>query len=1226
MSFPQELPISACVQDIARAIHDHQVVVVAGETGSGKTTQLPKLCLAMGRGLRAHIACTQPRRIAATSVAARVAEELGVELGREIGYKIRFSDKTSRDTYVKFVTDGILLAELQGDPELRAYDTIMVDEAHERSLNIDFLLGYLHQLLPRRSDLRVIISSATLETDRFSSFFRDAPVIEVSGRTHAVEVVYHPADQSVDLTDSIVSALDEVTVLDPRGDVLVFLPGEREIQEACDALAARQYRHTVVLPLYGRLPQHEQLRVFQTLPQRRVVLATNVAETSVTIPGIAFVIDSGVARIKRYNPRTGMTQLLVEPISRASADQRKGRAGRVRSGVCYRLYGEDEFASRAPFAVPEVRRVGLAGVILQMKALGLGRIETFAFLDPPSKRSIDDGYHVLEELGALDEEGEPTEVGRKLAALPLDPRLGRMLLSAAGSGCLRELLIITSALSVQDPRERPFAVQRRADESHRRWRDDTSDFVSLLKLWQWYQDARGRMSQSQLRKLCRDNFVSFVRMREWGDIHKQLLERSRELGWKLNDAGATGEVIHRAVLSGLLGRIGMWQPEKRSYLGARQTRFVLHPSSSLAKKPPAWVFAAEVVETSQPFARMAATLDPSWLEELAGPLCKRSYRDPHWEARPADVVVHEQVSLFGLPIVRDRRVPYGPIAPDAARQLFLLHALVRQEYASGGAFFEHNRGVLEEARRLRDRARRSDMMFDEDALLPFFESRLPRDVLSGKTFEAWRAVAESENPAILELSLADVLQGEASDLTPARYPDALALYGTALPLSYRFEPSEEDDGVTVSVPLAILAQADPDVLEWTIPAWHTEKIVLLLHSLPRSIRRDIAPIQELAQELAAAHKPFEGSLYAALERDGHALTGVRIPRDAWRPDALPRHLRFYFRVVDDAGKTLGEGRNLLELKQRLGARARASWAASAQVAWERRGLVAWTFDALPERVAIQVAGGSAYCYPALVDDGTSVSLRALSSRQEAEIATRAGLRRLLLLQVAGGLPELERLISNSLPLTALAAHVATGAKQLREQIAMRALDDTFALNDAASTPRSKRAFVDRWEQGRAGLRPRVTELASLAQEMGGAVTKVEATIRKLNGKPGASRVALADARGQLESMLIKGLFERTPVEQLARIPRYLKGIQVRLERLPNDPRRDADKAAQVVPMWQSFQERGSLLRAKGVPEEELDSFRWLLEELRVCLFAPELKTAVPVSPQRVAEVWKTLSG
>ncbi|HSN96865.1 MAG TPA: ATP-dependent RNA helicase HrpA, partial [Candidatus Nanopelagicales bacterium] len=784
VSFPEELPISARVRDIAQAVAAHPVVIVAGETGSGKTTQLPKICLAMGRGLDARIGVTQPRRIAATSVAARVAKELGVELGREVGYKIRFADRTGRETYVKFMTDGILLAELQGDPLLRAYDTIILDEAHERSLNIDLLLGFVKRLVPRRPDLRVIISSATLETERFAEFYGGAPVIQVSGRTFPVEVLYRPPREGEgELSELVGNAIEEITSLDPREDVLVFLPGEREIHEVEGELTGRALRHTTLLPLYGRMQQADQQRVFQTLPERRIVLATNVAETSLTIPGIVYVVDAGLARVNRYSARTGVTQLQIEPVSRASADQRKGRAGRVRSGVCLRLYEEQEYTTRPAYTDPEILRVGLAGAMLTMKSLGLGALEEYPFLDPPPKKSVEEGYRVLEELGALDAEGELTEIGRKLARLPLDPRLGRMILAGAEEGALREVLIVAAALGVQDPRDRPLAAQKLADEAHRKFRDEGSDFAGLLKLWHFYQDAQERMTKGQLRKLCRDNFLSWMRMREWSDVHRQLSEIAREMGLRPGDAAASGEALHRALLPGLLSRIGMWQAEKKVYVGARQTRFVLHPSSGLAKKPPAWIVAAELVETSQLFARMAARVEPAWLEPAAGALCKRSYGEPHWEQRPAQVMAKEQVSLYGLPIVRDRRVHYGPIDPVASRRIFLLHALVRQEMAGQARFQEHNQEVMEQARRLRDKARRSDLLADEESLLRFFDARVPEGVYSGKTFEAWRKQAEEEDPRALYLSLEDVLQEEAEELTPARFPDVLDLCGASLPLS-----------------------------------------------------------------------------------------------------------------------------------------------------------------------------------------------------------------------------------------------------------------------------------------------------------------------------------------------------------------------------------------------------------------------------------------------------------
>ncbi|HEU4726975.1 MAG TPA: ATP-dependent RNA helicase HrpA, partial [Kofleriaceae bacterium] len=772
VAFPPELPISARIIDIANAIDAHPVVIVAGETGSGKTTQLPKICLAMGRGANGQIGCTQPRRIAATSVAARVAQELATELGDVVGYKVRFHDKVRKTSSVKFMTDGILLAEIQSDPLLRGYDTIIIDEAHERSLNIDFLLGFLRRLLPRRPDLRVIVSSATLETERFAAFFGGAPVVEVSGRTYPVDVLYRPPrDDEADLADAVANTVNEIAEMDPRNDILVFLPGEREIREAMSEIEKRALPHTQVLPLYARLPASEQQRVFQRPPQRRVVLATNVAETSLTIPGIVYVVDTGVARVNRYNVRTGVSQLLIEPVSQASANQRKGRCGRTESGICFRLYEEQDFAARPAHTDPEIKRISLAGVILRMKALRLGAIEDFPFLDPPQSRAIAEGYRVLEELGALDDDGRLTQIGHQLGRLPIDPRLGRMILGGRDEGALREVVVIAAVLGLQDPRERPQAAQQRADEAHRKFRDEASDFASYLKLWAFWQDARARSSRRQIQKLCRDHFLSYNRMREWEDIHEQLVRVLRELGFQPDDRrgrapvrggaaadasgvgadasersgegprgtpGGNADQIHRALLPGLLSKIGMWSPESRVYLGARQTRFMIHPSSALARKPPPWVMAAELVETSQLFARCVARIDPAWLEQAGGPLCRRSHGDPHWEQKQAQVMAREQVTLYGLPIVKDRKVAYGRFDPALCRTLFITHALVRHEYATKGAFMEHNRRLLDEVHRLRDKARRSDMLADEYELGLFFDKRIPDGVFSGKTFEDWR--------------------------------------------------------------------------------------------------------------------------------------------------------------------------------------------------------------------------------------------------------------------------------------------------------------------------------------------------------------------------------------------------------------------------------------------------------------------------------------------------------
>jgi ATP-dependent helicase HrpA len=1212
VTFPSELPITAAVVDIVNAIDANPVVIVAGETGSGKTTQLPKLCLAMGRGGNAQIGCTQPRRIAATSVAARVAEELHTELG-DVVYKVRFTDKVKRTSYIKFMTDGILLAEIQGDPLLRGYDTIIIDEAHERSLNIDFLLGFLKRLLPRRPDLRVIISSATLETSRFAAFFGDAPVIEVSGRTYPVDVLYRPPrDDEEDLADAVANTVNEITELDARPDVLVFLPGEREIREAMGELEQRALPHTVLLPLYARLSAAEQQRVFQRGPHRRVILATNVAETSLTIPGIVYVVDSGVARVNRYNVRTGVSQLLVEPVSRASADQRKGRCGRTANGICFRLYEEHDYTQRPAYTDPEIKRVSLAGVILRMKALRLGDIEDFPFLDPPQQRAITEGYRVLEELGAIDEAGRLTQIGEQLGRLPVDPRLGRMILGGRDEGALREVVIIAAALGLQDPRERPQAAQQRADEAHRKFRDEGSDFVSYLKLWSLWQEARGR-SRSQMHKLCRENFLSYNRMREWEDIHDQLVRVMKELGFAPNAQPASGEQLHRALLPGLLSKIGMWNPEARIYIGARQTRFMIHPSSSLARKPPAWVMAAELVETSQLFARTVAKLDPAWLERAAGPLCKRSYGAPHWEQKPAQVMAKEHVTLYGLPIIKDRSVPYARHDQAMCRSVFITHALVRHEYATKGAFMEHNRRLHAEVQRLRDKARRSDMLADEYELFSFFDKRIPDSVFSGKTFEAWRAEAEARDPAVLHLSLADILLEEANELSPERYPDQLVVGGATLALAYKFDPGEDDDGITVTVPLALLPQLDPAVMAWTIPGWHEAKLTALLESLPKAHRKTLAPLDALAVELASQLRPFSGPLLPTLERAIAERTGERIPRDAWDLRSLPHYLDFTFRIVDQRDKVLGQGRDLADLQRTLGQRAKEVWAAAAPRArYERTGLTTFDLDELPASVTIDIGGRKTLAYPALVDADTAVDVRLLETADAAAAATRDGLRRLFLLQLRTTLTKLDGQLPAALGTT-------------RRHIVLRALDEAFELLDPATFPRTKAAFGERLAAGRSALPNVIGDLARIAVELGGELAKVHQALKPLAGKPGLVRAVYDDVQSQLAHIAPPDVMRVTPAARLGHLVRYLKAIQVRLQRQAHDPQKDQQKAAQVTPLWQRYIARRDELRAKGRSTSELDEFGWLIEELRVQTFAPELRTAVSVSTQRLQDLWPSVS-
>ena len=1210
VTFPENLPITARVIDIANAIDEHRVIIVAGETGSGKTTQLPKICLAMGRSANGYIGCTQPRRIAATSVASRVAEELQTEIGDVVGFKVRFSDKVRKGSHIKFMTDGMLLAEIQSDPMLRAYSTIIVDEAHERSLNIDFLLGFLKQLTPRRPELRVIISSATLETARFSKFFDGAPVIEVSGRTFPVDILYRPPrEDETDLADVVANTVNEITELDPRNDILVFLPGEREIRETVAELEQRALPHTVILPLYARLSPAEQQRVFQSSPQRRVVLATNVAETSLTIPGIVYVVDPGVARVNRYNVRTGVTQLLVEPVSQASADQRKGRCGRTANGICFRLFEEQDYVTRPTHTDPEINRVGLAGVILRMKALCLGDIESFPFLDPPHKRAIDEGYRVLEELGAISDDGLLTLLGEQLGRLPIDPRLGRMILGGRDENALREVVTIAAVLGLQDPRDRPHAAQQRADQAQQKFKDEGSDFASYLKLWAFWQESKARSSRSQLYKLCRDNFLNYNRMREWEDTHAQLVRVMRELDFAPNTTPATSEQIHRALLPGLLSKIGMWNQETRIYVGARQTRFQIHPSSSLGRKPPPWVMAAELVETSQLFARTVAKIDPTWLEAAAGPLCKRSHGDPHWELKAAQVVAKEQVTLYGLPIVKDRRVAYSAFDPELCRELFITHALVRHEYAAKAAFLDHNQRLHDEVQYMRDKARRSDMVADELALWNFFDQRIPADIVNGKMFEVWRRTAEARNPSLLHLTRTDLLLDEANELSPERYPDQLVVRGATIPLAYRFDPGQDDDGITASVPLALLPQLDPDVMAWTIPGWHQIKLRALLDSLAKPLRKELAPLDILVDELATKLRPFDSAMLATVERVIFERTGKRIARTAWDLRAVPTYLDLSFRIVDDHDKTIAVGRDLAELQRTLTHRAKELWTRAPRAKHESTGMKAWDLETFPATVTLEIGSRTMLAYPALVETEVGVDVRLLESSTAAATATRDGLRKLYLLQLSTTLVKLEA----NLP--------ATLRPPLKRQLVLRAIDDAFGIDDPTAVPRSKPQFLERFIAGRDALPLVLAQRATAAAALSVELDKVLATLKPLAGRPGATRAAVEDIQSQLAQLAPADLLRITPTSRLGHITRYLKAILVRLQRLSHDPQKDQQKAAQVTPFWLSFTKKRDELRAKGYALVELEEFGWLIEEFRVQTFAPELKTVVPVSVQRLHDQW-----
>jgi ATP-dependent helicase HrpA len=1218
--FPPELPISARTSDIVAALEQHQVAIVVGATGSGKTTQLPKLALEMGRGGNKQIGVTQPRRIAATSVAARVAEELDCELGQEVGYQIRFEDHTSRNTWVKFMTDGILLAEIQGDRRLSAYDTLIIDEAHERSLTIDFVLGWLKRILPERPDLKVIVSSATIEADRFSEFFGGAPVIQVEGRTFPVEVLYEPPAEDTDLPDAVADAVANVTSLDPRGDILVFLPGEREIRETEQALNARKLWHTVVQPLYSRLSAGEQAKVFASIPQRRVILATNVAETSLTIPGIVYVVDTGVARLSRYDPRTGTTRLQIEAISQASADQRKGRCGRVRDGICVRLYTEESFAARPAFTDPEMKRTGLAGVILRMKSLGLGEVEDFPFLDPPHSRSISEGYRVLQELSALDDERALTPLGQKLARFPVDPRIGRMILAGAEHGCLAEILVLAAGLNIQDPRERPRGLEQKVDQLHQRFRDERSDFVGILKLWTFVREQESR-GTAQLRRACKENFLSFLRVREWREVHRQLEDVVKELristeprarpakahgAAKPNEG--VGDAIHLALLSGLLSRIGQWSAEHRVYLGARQTRFALHPSSGLAKKPPAWVVAFELVETTQLFARTAAKVEPEWLDKVGGHLLKRSYSEPHWSEKSARASVREHATLFGLPVLRDHSVDYATLSASRARLMFIEHALVRGEYKSRGRFQQQNKQLLSEVARLRDKARQSDMLADDELLLAFFDRRVPETVVNGKTFEAWRERAEQSEPQLLLLALSDVLSKE-QQLLPEHYPDSLVVHGVTLPASYRFEPSADDDGVTLTVPLPFLPQLAQGELDWTIPAWHQQKIAALLAELPRAFKRELSLMPELASKLAQHLTGREGPLLEALSRALFELFGADVPAEAFRVDAIPAYLRFNCRIVGERGELVAQGRDVPALLEQHAARAReAVRCAPAAAEWERSELLTWDMAELPSFVLRSVLGAELRSYPALVDRERSVALSLFESPEAAEAVHRGGVRRLLQLAAKSQLNALGK--RAPLPFTRRLGLPAprAEAEAFRELVLTRVVTEAFGLHEGSALPRSKRAF----EQLLAAGLPRLTPVFELlTRAVGQAAAELDKTLRALDqaAKQPSGSAAAADIKAQLEQLFAPDTLLHAELERLEHFPRYLRAAQARLTRAIHDPRKDAGKAEPFTPLWQAFLAKRATFR----DQPSARRLHFALEELRVALFAPELKPAHAVT-------------
>jgi ATP-dependent RNA helicase HrpA len=1224
IEYPADLPVVARREELARAIAENQVVIVCGETGSGKTTQLPKICLSTGRGVQGMIAHTQPRRVAARSVAARIAFELKTELGGAVGYKVRFSDKVSEHTCIKLMTDGILLAEIQGDPLLKKYDTIIIDEAHERSLNIDFLLGYFKQLLSRRVDLKLIITSATLDAERFSRHFNGAPVMQVSGRGYPVEIRYRPPQENEegeveDMPQAICGALDELSAGGLRGDVLVFLPGEREIRDTAEALRKHHPRGVEILPLFSRLSAAEQDRVFKPGKQRRVVLATNVAETSLTVPNIGYVIDSGLARINRYSVRQKVEQLRVEKISRAAANQRAGRCGRVMSGICVRLYDEEDFNARAEYTDAEIFRVSLATVILRMSSLNLGDVAEFPFIESPGSRSIADGYQSLQELGAMDEQRALTPVGHELARLPLDPKIARLLLAGRQYQCLSEILIIASALSLQDPRDRPSERREAADAAHQRFNDERSDFLAYLKLWAWFRQAvKHKKSNRQLAELCRTNFLSPLRLREWHELHQQLHAQLAEIGVRLNEQPASYEQVHKALLTGLLGNIGMKSMEDMHYLGARGIKFFIAPNSVLAKKGAKWVMAAELTETHKLYARCIARIEPQWLEEVGDHLIKRHYYDPHWEKKAAQVAAWERSTLYGLVINPKKRVHYGPMNPQEAREVFIRQALVTGEFNTQAPFFAHNRKLIRDIEALEHKARRPDVLVDDELIYAFYDARIPAGIHNGAAFEHWRKEAERENPKLLFLKKDDLMRHEAAGITTDQFPPQLVMNNVSYALAYHFAPGKADDGVTLTVPQALLNQVSAARCEWLVPGLLAEKAAQLLKTLPQRLRRHLVPLPEFAAAFCRDVTPTDTPLLQALAKYIREQKQLDTPLDAFRLEQLPPHLSMNFRVVDEHARQLGMSRNFAQLRSEWAPKAVAAPAPSKGEAGPDRNAserhTSWDFGDFNPTSEMARAGQTVTVFNALVDEGDSVTLRAYDTRDEALAAHRKGLARLFML----ALKEQVRFLEKNLPglQTMAMQFLPFGSSQdLQRQILAVTFERCCLMEP---WPENEKEFAARSKDAKARLSLVAQEIARL---VGAVLGEYHALQKSLPGFK-AHGNALQDIRSQLEWLLSKEWIARTPYERLQHLPRYLKAISVRLEKLRNNPARDAHQLAQLSPLQQQWQRK--LSAQQGERNPRLEDFGWLLQELRVSLFAQELKTPIIVSVKRLQKIMEAL--
>ncbi|MEV5437155.1 ATP-dependent RNA helicase HrpA [Streptomyces sp. NPDC052682] len=1247
ITYPEQLPVSQKKDAIAKAIRDHQVVIVAGETGSGKTTQIPKICLELGRGVRGMIGHTQPRRIAARTVAERVAEELSTPLGEAVGWKVRFTDQVNPDaTFIKLMTDGILLAEIQTDRELRAYDTIIIDEAHERSLNIDFLLGYLKQLLPKRPDLKVVITSATIDPERFSRHFGDAPIIEVSGRTYPVEVRYRPLleedgdDADRDQITAITDAVEELMAEGP-GDILVFLSGEREIRDTADALTKKNYRFTEVLPLYARLSHAEQHRVFQPHTGRRIVLATNVAETSLTVPGIKYVIDPGFARISRYSHRTKVQRLPIEPISQASANQRKGRCGRTSDGICIRLYSEEDFNARPEFTDAEILRTNLASVILQMTAAGLGDIEKFPFIDPPDHRNIRDGVQLLQELGALDPaQKDPrkrlTETGRKLAQLPVDPRLARMVLEADRNGCVREVMVIAAALSIQDPRERPADKQAQADQQHARFKDETSDFLAYLNLWRYIREQQKERGSSSFRRMCKQEYLNFLRIREWQDIYTQLRTVAKQMGMHLQEPAAGTDApadrIHVSLLAGLLSHIGMKDVKdgnKNEYLGARNAKFAIFPGSALFRKQPRFVMSAELVETSRLWARVNAKIEPEWVEPLAQHLVKRTYSEPHWEKDQAAVMAYEKVTLYGVPIVAQRKVNYGRIDPEVSRELFIRNALVEGDWRTHHKFFADNRRLLSEVEELEHRARRRDIVVDDETLFDFYDQRIPEHVVSGAHFDSWWKRKRQEQPDFLDFEREMLVNEKAGAVTKADYPDSWRQGNLKFRVTYQFEPGADADGVTVHIPLQVLNQVTPEGFDWQIPGLREELVTELIRSLPKPIRRNYVPAPNYAKAFLERAVPLQEPLTVTMARELKRMVGVPFEADDFDWSKVPDHLKITFRIVDERRRKLAEDKDLESLKLKLKPKARKalSQAAAATASreggesLERKGLTDWTIGTLTRVFETRRAGQPVKAYPALVDDGDTVSVRLFDTEAEQAEAMWKGTRRLILRTIPVNPAKFASEKLTNAQKLALSANPHGSVQALFDDCAMAAADKLMA--DFGGPAWDEESYRKLYDKVRAEIVDTTVRAVGQVQQVLAAWQACERRLKAVRSP--ALLPNLQDVRKQLDGLVRPGFVTEAGLRRLPDLMRYLIAADRRLQQMPANVQRDTTRMEKVHEMQDEYAWLlEQMPQGRPVPQQVLD-IRWMIEELRVSYFAHALGTAYPVSDKRIVKAIDALA-